>query len=227
MVEYGSITNNARFDIIVSPHNKRRITFPRFFNQRSQSCLILKHMAKGFIGVKEIEKASFEKLSKEFGYKNVMAAPRLVKVTVSVATGSAMKKDRKRNELVVDRLAKITGQKPTLRKAKMSVASFKTREGDEIGVAVTLRGDRMFGFLDKVLNVALPRTKDFRGLNRTSVDAIGNMTFGIKEHTIFPEIHDEELKDVFGMAITMVTTAKTKEEATKFFELIGIPFKKA
>jgi hypothetical protein len=110
---------------------------------------------------------------------------------------------------------------------KMSVASFKTREGDPIGVAVTLRGARMFGFLDKVLNVSLPRTKDFRGLNRTSVDDIGNMTFGIKEHTIFPEIKDEELKDVFGMAVTMVTTAKTKEEATAFFELIGIPFKKA
>lgn len=180
-----------------------------------------------FTSVKEIEKASFEKLSKEFGYTNVMAAPRLVKVTVSVATGSAMKKDRHRNELVMDRLAKITGQKPTLRKAKKSIASFKTREGDQIGVAVTLRGDRMFAFLDKVLNVALPRTKDFRGVNRTSVDNIGNMTFGIKEHTIFPEIKDEELKDVFGMAVTLVTTAKTKEEATRFFELVGIPFKKA
>jgi large subunit ribosomal protein L5 len=156
-----------------------------------------------------------------------MAAPRLTKVTVSVATGSAMKKDRKRNDIVLDRLMKITGQKATLRKAKMSVASFKTREGDQIGVAVTLRGARMFGFLDKVFNVALPRTKDFRGLNRTSVDNIGNMTFGIKEHTIFPEIKDEELKDIFGMAVTLVTTAKTKEEATKFFELIGIPFKKA
>jgi large subunit ribosomal protein L5 len=177
--------------------------------------------------VQEIEKKSFETLSKEFGYKNVMAAPRLTKVTVSVATGSAMKKDRKRNDIVLDRLMKITGQKATLRKAKMSVASFKTREGDQIGVAVTLRGARMFGFLDKVFNVALPRTKDFRGLNRTSVDNIGNMTFGIKEHTIFPEIKDEELKDIFGMAVTLVTTAKTKEEATKFFELIGIPFKKA
>jgi large subunit ribosomal protein L5 len=176
--------------------------------------------------VQEIEKASFEKLSKQFGYTNTMAAPRLTKVTVSVATGTAMKKDRKRNDLVMDRLAVLTGQKPTLRKAKQSVASFKTREGDPIGVAVTLRGARMFGFLDKVLNVALPRTKDFRGLNRSSVDAIGNMTFGIKEHTIFPEIKDEELKDVFGMAITMGTTAKTKEEATAFFELIGVPFKK-
>jgi large subunit ribosomal protein L5 len=184
-------------------------------------------MANAKNSVKEIEKLSFEKMSKEFGYTNVMAAPRLTKVTVSVATGSSMKKDRKFNDLVVNRLAVITGQKPTIRKAKTSVASFKTREGDPIGVAVTLRGDRMFGFLDKVLNVSLPRTKDFRGLNRTSVDDIGNMTFGIKEHTIFPEIHDEELKDVFGMAITMVTTAKTKEEATAFFELLNIPFKKA
>jgi large subunit ribosomal protein L5 len=180
-----------------------------------------------FKGVKEIESTSFEKLSKEFGYKNIMASPHLTKVTVSVATGSAMKRDKKRNELVMDRLAKITGQKPTLRKAKKSVASFKTREGDQIGVAVTLRGARMYGFLDKLFNVALPRTKDFRGINRTSVDNIGNMTFGIKEHTIFPEIHDEELKDVFGMAVTLGTTAKTKEEATAFFELIGIPFKKA
>ncbi len=182
---------------------------------------------KASAGIKEIEKASFEKLSQEFGYKNRMAAPHLTKVTVSVATGSAMKRDRKFNDLVVDRLAKITGQRPTVRKAKQSVASFKTREGDPIGVAVTLRGDRMFGFLDKVINVALPRTKDFRGINRTSVDDIGNMTFGVKEHTIFPEIKDEELKDIFGMAITLVTTATTKEEATKFFELIGVPFKKA
>lgn len=184
-------------------------------------------MATAFKGVQEIEKGAFEKLAKQFGYKNSMAAPHLVKVNVSVATGSAMKRDRKHNDLVMDRLAKITGQHPTVRKAKQSVASFKTREGDPIGVAVTLRGARMFGFLDKVFNVSLPRTKDFRGINRTSVDNIGNMTFGIKEHTIFPEIKDEELKDVFGMAITIVTTAKTKEEATAFFEMIGVPFKKA
>lgn len=183
-------------------------------------------MAKGIMGVDEKQKRAFEVLSKEFGYTNALAAPRLVKVSVSVATGSSMKRDKKFNDLVINRLATITGQKPTLRKAKQSVASFKTREGDPIGVAVTLRGARMLGFLDKVLNVSLPRTKDFRGLSRTSVDAIGNMTFGIKEHTIFPEIHDEELKDVFGMAITIVTTAKSKEEATKFFELLEIPFKK-
>ena len=184
-------------------------------------------MSKGVISVQEKQKQAFEILAKEFGYKNIMAAPHLVKVNISVATGSAMKRDKKRNELVVDRLSKITGQRATIRKAKISVASFKTREGDPIGVAVTLRGARMIGFLDKLFNVSLPRTKDFRGVNRTSVDDIGNMTFGIKEHTIFPEIKDEELKDVFGMAITLGTTAKTKEEATKFFELIGVPFKKA
>ncbi|MDB5260035.1 MAG: ribosomal protein large subunit ribosomal protein [Candidatus Nomurabacteria bacterium] len=178
-----------------------------------------------FMGVEEKQKVAFEKLSKEFGYKNAMAAPHLVKVSVSVATGSAMKRDKKRNEVVMDRISKITGQKPTLRKAKKAVASFKTRIGDEIGVAVTIRGARMYGFLDKLLNVSLPRTKDFRGVSRRSVDDIGNITFGIKEHIIFPEIKDEELKDVFGLAITIVTTAKTKPEATKFFEIIGVPFK--
>lgn len=170
---------------------------------------------------------SVNTLSKEFGYKNKMASPRLTKVVVSVATGSMMKKDRNRNDLVSDRLTKITGQKPAIRKAKQSIATFKIREGDEIGVAVTLRGKRMYSFLDKVFDIALPRTKDFRGVERKSVDGIGNMTFGIKEHTIFPEIKDEELKDVFGMAITMVTTAKNKKEATRFFEEIGVPFKKA
>lgn len=186
-------------------------------------------MAKSpaFKSVKEKEASAFSVLAKEFGYKNKLAAPRLVKVTISVSTGSMLKRDKKVNDFVIDRLSKITGQHATIHKAKKSVASFKTREGDPIGVAVTLRGARMFGFLDKVFNVSLSRTKDFRGLNRTSVDNIGNMTFGIKEHTIFPEIKDEELKDVFGMAITLGTTAKTKEEAIKFFEIIGVPFKKA
>ncbi len=183
--------------------------------------------AKGFMSVKEKQELAFEKLAKQFGYKNKLAAPRLVKVSISVATGTAMKKDKKRNDLVIDRLTKITGQRGTVRQAKQAVASFKTRIGDPIGVAVTLRGARMFGFLDKLLNVSLPRTKDWRGVSRTSVDNIGNITFGIKEHTIFPEIKDEELKDIFGMAVTLGTTATTKEEATAFFELIGIPFKKA
>ena len=155
-----------------------------------------------FISVKEIQKSSFDTLKGEFGYTNAMAAPRLTKITLSVATGSSMKRDKRFNDLVMDRVMKITGQKATVRKAKKSVASFKTREGDPIGVAVTLRGDRMFSFLDKVLNVSLPRTKDFRGIKRTSVDDIGNMTFGIKEHTIFPEVPQLDVVKTHGMQVT-------------------------
>lgn len=163
----------------------------------------------------------------DFGYKNKMSAPKLVKVVISSGTGSGIKRDKNRNEFVMGRLGKITGQKPATRQAKKSVASFKIRQGDPVGLAVTLRGARMYGFLDKLFNVALPRTKDFRGIERRIVDDIGNATMAIKEHTIFPETADEELKDVFGLAITIVTTAKTKQEATKFFELLGLPFKKA
>ncbi len=176
--------------------------------------------------VKQKEKKAYTILKSKHGYKNIMAAPRLVKVVVASGTGSGIKKNKDHNKLVIDRIAKITGQKPATKSAKKSIATFKTRIGDPIGVMVTLRGDRMFGFLDKLINVAIPRTKDFRGIERKIVDNIGNLTMSIKEHTIFPETGDEELKDVFGLAITIVTTAKTKAEATEFFELIGIPFKK-
>lgn len=162
----------------------------------------------------------------QFAYKNKLAAPRLLKVVVSSGTGSGMKKDREKNNLVADRLMRITGQKPTLRVAKQSIASFKIREGDPVGLAVTLRGARMYDFLDKLIHIALPRTKDFRGIDRKAVDAIGNMTIGIKEHSIFPEASDEDLRDVFGLAITLVTTAKTKAEAVAYFEHLGVPFKK-
>lgn len=166
------------------------------------------------------------KVLKDFGYKNAISAPHLTKVSISVGTGSGMKKDREKNNLVADRLAKITGQKPALRAAKKSVAGFKTREGDPVGLMVTLRGARMYHFIDKLINIALPRTKDFRGIDPKSVDAIGNMTIGIKEHTIFPECSDEDLRDVFGLAITLGTTAKNKAEALAYFNHIGIPFKK-
>ncbi len=175
--------------------------------------------------VKEKETKSYEILKEKFGYKNKMAAPKLTKVVISVATGTGMKKDKNRNDFVVGRLSKITGQKAATRQAKKSVATFKIRQGDPIGVMVTLRGARMYAFLDKLLNIALPRTKDFRGIDRKIVDNIGNATLGIKEHTIFPETADEEIKDVFGLAITLVSTAKTKPEATEFFQLIGVPFK--
>lgn len=177
--------------------------------------------------VKQKEKKAYKELKAKYGYKNTMAAPHLVKVVVASGTGSGIKKNKDHNKLVIERIAKITGQKPATKSAKKSIASFKIRIGDPVGVMVTLRGARMYGFLDKLINVAIPRTKDFRGIDRKIVDNIGNLTMSIKEHTIFPETGDEELKDVFGMGITLVTTAKTKPEATEFFELIGIPFKKA
>ena len=176
--------------------------------------------------VKQKEKKAYSTLKAKYGYKNVMAAPRLVKVVISSGTGSGLKRNKDYNKLVLDRIAKITGQKPATKSAKKSIASFKIRLGDPVGVMVTLRGARMYGFLDKLINVAIPRTKDFRGIERKIVDNIGNLTMSIKEHTIFPETGDEELKDVFGLAVTIVTTAKTKPEATEFFELIGVPFKK-
>lgn len=178
------------------------------------------------MSVKEKENKAFELLKGKFGYKNKMAAPRLVKVVINSGVGSALKKDKNRVDLVMGRLAKITGQKGASRGAKQSIAGFKLRQGEPVGVVVTLRGKRMYGFLDKFLNISLPRTKDFRGLDPKAVDKIGNLTIGIKEHTIFPETSDEDIKDVFGMAITLSTTAKTKAEGLAFFELLGIPFKK-
>lgn len=175
--------------------------------------------------IKEKESNTLKALA-QFKYKNAMSAPHLVKIVVSSGTGSGMKKDREKNNTVSDRLARITGQKPSVRAAKKSVASFKTREGDPVGLVVTLRGSRMYHFLDKIINIALPRTKDFRGIDSKAVDSIGNITLGIKEHTIFPETADEDLRDVFGLAITLVSSAKTKEEALAYFTHIGIPFKK-
>lgn len=174
--------------------------------------------------VKEKQKTSFESLKKELGFDNPMQSPRLVKVVVSAGTGSF--KDKKKNDVVADRLTKITGQKPAVRGAKKSIASFKSRQGDVIGYQVTLRGKRMLDFLDRFINIALPRTKDFKGLNASAVDEMGNLTLGVKEHTIFPETIDEEIKDVFGLAVTTVTTAKDAKTAEAFFRHLGFPFKK-
>ena len=174
--------------------------------------------------VKEKLKNSFESLKAHSGYKNVMQTPRLLKVVVSAGIGSF--KDKKKIDVVKDRLAKITGQKPILRGAKQSIAAFKTRQGDPVGAQVTLRGKRMMDFLDRLINIALPRAKDFRGIPLTSIDEMGNLTLGIKEHTVFPETSDEDLKDVFGLAVTTVTTARTKKEAESLLRHLGFPFKK-
>lgn len=176
--------------------------------------------------IKEKEIQAFEKMKETFHFKNIMAAPRLKKIVVNTGTGTPMKKDKNKNDAIADRLAKITGQKGALRGAKQSISSFKIRQGDPIGIVVTMRGNRMYAFLEKLINVALPRTKDFRGINRKAVDDIGNLTLGIKEHTIFPETADEDIRDVFGMSITLVSSAKNKKEGLAFFEILGIPFKK-
>lgn len=169
------------------------------------------------------QKETFDTFKGTFGYKNPMAAPRLLKIVVSSGVGKA--KDKKRNELVEARLATITGQKPSARPAKKSIAAFKSREGDIVGFQVTLRGARMYEFLDKLIHIALPRTRDFRGLPKTAIDDMGNYTIGIKENSIFPETSEEDLKDVFGLSITLVTTAKTKEEAEAFLRHLGLPLK--
>jgi len=178
------------------------------------------------LNVKVKDKEAFEKMKNIFNYKNAMATPSMMKIVINTGTGTAIKKDKNKNDAISDRLAKITGQKGSLRGAKQSIASFKIRQGDPIGIVVTLRGDRMYAFLEKLINVALPRTKDFRGISREAVDSVGNLTIGIKEHTIFPETADEDIRDVFGMSITLVSSAKNKKEGTAFFEILGIPFKK-
>lgn len=170
--------------------------------------------------------STYETMKPTFGYTNKMAAPRLVKITVSAGTGKKARFDKTVNATVSDRLAKITGQKPSARAAKKSIAGFKIRTGDVVGQMVTLRGARMVDFFEKLVHITLPRTKDFRGINRTVVDAMGNMTIGIREHTIFPEAAEEDLKDVFGLSINIGTTAKNRDEAFAFFEHLGIPFKK-
>ena len=166
-------------------------------------------------------KSSFTALKGEFGYTNVMQAPKIEKVVVSIGTGRVQ--DKQKEALIRDRLALITGQKPSPRPAKQSIASFKLREGEIIGYQVTMRGARMQHFVEKLISIALPQTRDFRGLRTTSIDEMGNITIGIKEHTIFPECADEEIKDVFSLAITIVTTAKNKKEAEAFLRHIGLP----
>jgi|TARA_R110000824_G_scaffold401771_1_gene615746 large subunit ribosomal protein L5 len=174
--------------------------------------------------VQEKQASTFATLKEKFGYTNVFSSPRLVKIVVSSGVG---KLDKNKKALVESRLARITGQKASARAAKQSIAQFKLREGDIVGYQVTLRGTRMNHFLEKLIHVALPRTRDFRGLPAGSIDEMGNYTIGIKDHTIFPETSEEDLKDVFGLAITFVTTAKTKEEADAFLRHLGLPMKVA
>ncbi|MGN1080587.1 MAG: 50S ribosomal protein L5 [Acutalibacteraceae bacterium] len=164
-------------------------------------------------------------LMKKFGYKSVMQIPKLDKVIVNVGCGDA-RDNAKIVEAVMNDLAVITGQKAIPCKAKKSVANFKVREGMTIGAKVTLRGDKMYEFVDRLFNLALPRVRDFRGINANSFDGRGNYSFGIKEQLIFPEIEFDKIDAVRGMDICFVTTANTDEEARELLSLLGAPFAK-
>lgn len=164
------------------------------------------------------------KMKEKFGYKNNLAVPRIEKAVVNIGIGS-VSKDEKAQEIISKDLALITGQKPVPTLAKKAVSAFKTREGMVVGLKVTLRGKRLFDFLSRLINVALPRTRDFRGLSPKSVDEGGNLTIGIKEHIIFPEIYSEEIKRIFGLEVTIVSNAKKREEALELFKLLGFPIK--
>ena len=162
-------------------------------------------------------------LNKKFGYKSVMQIPKLSKVIVNVACGES-KNNAKEIEAICKDIATITGQKPITRKARKSVANFKLREGETVGVKVTLRGEKMYEFLDRLFSIALPRVRDFRGINPNSFDGRGNYAFGLKEQLIFPEIEYDKVDKIRGMDICICTTATTDEEAKELLTQLGAPF---
>ena len=162
-------------------------------------------------------------MKKKFGYKNVLAAPKIIKVVVSAGVGSF--KDEAKKEAALKSLAKIVGQKPLVNKAKKSISSFKLRQGMPVGYSATLRGNRMYDFLEKLINVTIPRVRDFRGLEPESVDQTGNMSIGFKEHIAFPESAGEDVRTAFGLGVTIITTAKNKKESFEMLKLAGFPFK--
>ena len=165
------------------------------------------------------------KMTEKFSYKNKMAVPKLEKIVINMGVGEA-KENAKVLDGAVKDLATISGQKPQITKAKKSIANFKLREGVKIGCKVTLRGDRMYEFADRLINIALPRVRDFRGVKANSFDGRGNYTMGIKEQLIFPEIEYDKVDKIRGMDIVFVTTANTDEEGRELLRLFGIPFEK-
>jgi large subunit ribosomal protein L5 len=163
-------------------------------------------------------------LKTEFGHSNVMAVPRVTKVIVNMGLGEATS-NAKIVDTAVDELSKITGQKAAVRRAKKSIAAFKVREGMPVGAMVTLRGQRMYEFLDRLVSIALPRVRDFRGVSAKGFDGRGNYTLGLRDQIIFPEIDYMKVDKARGMNVSVVTTAKTDEEARKLLQLIGLPFR--
>lgn len=165
------------------------------------------------------------KLMSEFGITNRLAAPKLMKLTLNVGVGKAMG-DKKIIDAVTSTLQRISGQKPVTTKARKSISNFKLRQGTVVGVMVTLRGKRMYEFLDKLINVTLPRVRDFQGIKRTAVDAAGNLNIGFKEHLVFPEIKSDSIELIHGLEVACTTNAKNHDQGFRLFELLGIPFKK-
>lgn len=165
------------------------------------------------------------KMKERFGYKNVAAAFKIEKVTVNTGIGKFLQDEKAIDEIVKD-LSLITGQKPIFTKAKKAISGFKIREGLNVGLAVTLRKRKMFDFIERLINLALPRSRDFRGIDQKSVDQRGNLTIGIREQIIFPEISHENIRNIFGMEITVKTTAKNKEGGMELLRLMGFPIKK-
>jgi large subunit ribosomal protein L5 len=165
------------------------------------------------------------KLKERFAYKNAMMIPKLEKVVINMSVGEAIQ-NSKALEKAVDELTTISGQKPVVTKAKKSIAAFKLREGMNIGAKVTLRGERMYVFLDKLFNIVLPRIRDFRGLNRKSFDGRGNYNLGLREQLVFPEINFDKVDKARGMDIVIVTSARNDEEATEFLTQMGLPLQK-
>ena len=163
-------------------------------------------------------------LKKEFGYTNVMAIPKIQKVVVNMGLGEATA-NAKIIDVATDELGRITGQKPVVRRAKKSIAQFKVRQGQPVGTMVTLRGERMYEFLDRLVSIALPRVRDFKGISAKGFDGRGNYTLGLRDQIIFPEIDYMKVDKARGMNVSVVTTAKTDEEARKLLQLIGLPFR--
>jgi large subunit ribosomal protein L5 len=172
------------------------------------------------------EKEVVPALTKEFGYKNVMAVPKIEKVVVNMGLGEATS-NAKIIEVGSAELASITGQKPVVRRAKTSIAAFKVRKGQPVGTSVTLRGERMYEFLDRLMAIALPRVRDFRGVSPRGFDGRGNYTLGLKDQLLFPEIDYMKVDKARGMNISVVTTARTDEESRKLLQLLGMPFRNA
>jgi len=165
-------------------------------------------------------------LTREFQFKNVMEVPRIEKVVINIGLGSETQTDNKAVDAAVNDLTIITGQKPVVTKARKSISNFKLREGKAIGVKVTLRGERMWSFLDRLMNIALPRVRDFRGISGDAFDGRGNYTLGLREQLVFPEIEYDKIDKLRGMEITVVTSAKTDEHGRRLLQILGMPFRK-